>query len=423
MNVRAGIALLLICGLAVHLRWWSRSATWTGASGAVTVITRCLIALLGFELITAETNDFFHHVTGYSSIRNSNGGPFIESVILAVEWIIYSLLPVWYGIKRQSLPVLAAGAAMTCSATGAAALAGIAWEPSGALAGLFLSGRPMAFAIVAVCIVVQVRWLGQSRLTYSWLGTSAIIAQSVVVVLGFEFIGTEVRDFFGTLGNAMTESGHIAQLSLAGLWGAYSLLPVWYGLHRRSRAVLMLGLSSAVVGTILAGAVALAWEPSRPIGFLGMSLVAGVFGALAGVLLVLLRWMRRADGQPVWVGSAVTGAQTFVLLLGFELIGVEVRDYFATAGSSISNAYDVEQLLLSVFWLLYAIVLIFVGIWRRTRWVRMGAMAMFGFSILKIFLYDLGFLPAGLRSISLAGLGIILLAVSFAYQRYRLLLM
>jgi uncharacterized membrane protein len=47
------------------------------------------------------------------------------------------------------------------------------------------------------------------------------------------------------------------------------------------------------------------------------------------------------------------------------------------------------------------------------------AFALFGVSILKIFIYDLSFLDTLYRIFSFLGLGVILLAVSYLYQRYR----
>lgn len=49
-------------------------------------------------------------------------------------------------------------------------------------------------------------------------------------------------------------------------------------------------------------------------------------------------------------------------------------------------------LLLSAGWLIYSIILMAIGIWKRARVARIGAIALFGVSILKIFIYDLSFL-------------------------------
>ncbi|MGI8827782.1 MAG: DUF2339 domain-containing protein [Chloroflexota bacterium] len=283
LNVRTGVFILLIAALLVHFQWWRGASRETPWREPVSMALRCAGLLLGFELLTAETNDFFQHVTGYSTIRGTGRGPFIESVTLAMEWMLYSLLPVWYGIKRHSMPVLTLGVGAACVAVGAGALAGVAWEPPGSLGLLFVTARPLTFAIIAGSLFAQMRWMRAGQ-GFRWGGTALVIAQAAVVLLGLELVGTEVRDVF------------------------------------------------------------IASSP---------------------------------------------------------------------------GSHDLEQLLLSVFWLAYAILLIVIGIFTRTRWVRMAAMGLFAFVIVKIFAYDLGFLAPAYRSISLAGLGVVLLGVSFLYQRFR----
>jgi len=64
-------------------------------------------------------------------------------------------------------------------------------------------------------------------------------------------------------------------------------------------------------------------------------------------------------------------------------------------------------------------VLIGYGIWRRTLSLRIIAIIVFGVAILKIFIYDLRFLETLYRIFSFIGLGLILLSVSFLYQRFK----
>jgi uncharacterized membrane protein len=47
------------------------------------------------------------------------------------------------------------------------------------------------------------------------------------------------------------------------------------------------------------------------------------------------------------------------------------------------------------------------------------SIVLFGFTILKIFIYDLSFLETLYRIFSFIGLGVILLAVSYLYQKYK----
>jgi uncharacterized membrane protein len=59
------------------------------------------------------------------------------------------------------------------------------------------------------------------------------------------------------------------------------------------------------------------------------------------------------------------------------------------------------------------------GLWRRVRGLRLIAIFVFGFTILKIFAFDLSFLETVYRIFLFLGLGIILFAVSYSYQRWK----
>jgi uncharacterized membrane protein len=87
--------------------------------------------------------------------------------------------------------------------------------------------------------------------------------------------------------------------------------------------------------------------------------------------------------------------------------------------AQITQLQNLQQLTLSGVWLFYSVVLMLTGIWRRLQGLRIIAIALFGITILKIFIYDLSFLERLYRIFSFIGLGVILLAVSYLYQRYK----
>jgi uncharacterized membrane protein len=60
-----------------------------------------------------------------------------------------------------------------------------------------------------------------------------------------------------------------------------------------------------------------------------------------------------------------------------------------------------------------------IGMNRRSKLLRIMALALLGLTILKVFLFDLSSLERLYRIFSFIVLGAILLAVSFLYQRYR----
>jgi uncharacterized membrane protein len=65
----------------------------------------------------------------------------------------------------------------------------------------------------------------------------------------------------------------------------------------------------------------------------------------------------------------------------------------------------------------FAAGLLAVGFWRRSAAVRWQGLGLLVFTIAKVFLYDVRDLSAGYRVMSFLGLGALLMAVSFAYQR------
>jgi uncharacterized membrane protein len=84
-----------------------------------------------------------------------------------------------------------------------------------------------------------------------------------------------------------------------------------------------------------------------------------------------------------------------------------------------SNQY---KLGLSIICGLYALALIFVGIQRKKKYLRIGGMFLFGLTLLKLFFYDLASLSTISKTIVLLMLGILLLIASFLYNKYKDLL-
>ena len=91
-------------------------------------------------------------------------------------------------------------------------------------------------------------------------------------------------------------------------------------------------------------------------------------------------------------------------------------DVDSTEYLSLTN---LQQLILSSSWLVVSIILIGVGIWKRSQVIRLTSIIMFGIAVRKIFLYDLSYLETLYRIFSFIGLGIILLITSFIYQNYK----
>lgn len=109
---------------------------------------------------------------------------------------------------------------------------------------------------------------------------------------------------------------------------------------------------------------------------------------------------------------------------GFGVLGV-ATNIFAVWGLSL-ELWDLfstgqrtglaQMLSLSLFWAVYATVLILLGVRHNIPALRWQALALFGLLVGKVFLYDLSLLDRAYRITSFFALGTALLAVSFFYQ-------
>jgi uncharacterized membrane protein len=86
----------------------------------------------------------------------------------------------------------------------------------------------------------------------------------------------------------------------------------------------------------------------------------------------------------------------------------EVTDAFS--GIARNFAY-------SALWMSYGAGLMFVGFWKKTRFLRWQALILIAVTVGKVFLYDTSSLDRGYRILSLIALGLVLLVTSFLYQR------
>jgi uncharacterized membrane protein len=75
------------------------------------------------------------------------------------------------------------------------------------------------------------------------------------------------------------------------------------------------------------------------------------------------------------------------------------------------------QFTYSAFFMLFGAALLSIGFWRRSQFLRWQALFVLAVSIGKVFVFDMNQLSQGFRVMSFIGLGALLLAVSFVYQR------
>jgi uncharacterized membrane protein len=155
--------------------------------------------------------------------------------------------------------------------------------------------------------------------------------------------------------------------------------------------------------------------------------------AVAIAVLAGMAWygVRRNDeiGRQ---GAAVAVVALNVLAL--IALSHEVNDYYDRQMAAATPTYRVggyipynavntrsiriaEDFTYSALWMAYGAMLMIVGFWRRSAFVRWQALVLIAVTIVKVFVYDVSQLDRGYRIVSFIVLGVLLLAISFVYQR------
>jgi len=143
-------------------------------------------------------------------------------------------------------------------------------------------------------------------------------------------------------------------------------------------------------------------------------------------------------GAVAWYGSrrkdetartAVAVSVVALNLLALIALSREVADYYAQEMPNLHGRWDPSEwanwqhvkiardFTYSALWMAYGAMLMVVGFWRRSAFVRWQALVLIAFTIGKVFLYDVSELDRGYRIVSFIVLGALLLAISFVYQR------
>jgi uncharacterized membrane protein len=137
--------------------------------------------------------------------------------------------------------------------------------------------------------------------------------------------------------------------------------------------------------------------------------------AMTSALLWLLRSLRTRDMQP----AAMTG--TLLLVLACVLIGwggtFEIERLLNRATNVSWDIGQAIQMSWSIWWGLYATVLLVVGFVLKSPTARYISIAIYAITAGKVMLVDLAHIHMAYKVLSLMGLGLLLLGGSLLYHR------
>jgi uncharacterized membrane protein len=208
-------------------------------------------------------------------------------------------------------------------------------------------------------------------------------------------------------------------------WFVESALLLWIGGRIKSDLLNVFALTALVLGV---GRLLLFdnFESSRLIFNMRMA----VYGVAIGVLaFVAYNASRRDDESAKTIGMLAVISMNALALIALSR---EVADYYSqqmVAMRPLPGAWRSENwpqmrsvgiardFTYSALWMAYGAMLMVVGFWRASAFVRWQALFLIAVTTGKVFIYDTSRLDRIYRILSFVVLGVLLLAISFAYQR------
>ena len=169
------------------------------------------------------------------------------------------------------------------------------------------------------------------------------------------------------------------------------------------------------------------WDTFEPAALVFNSRMAAYAVAIVVLGLAAYQNSKRRDKT----GRQVAGIAIVALnVLALRALSLEVADYYRQKmpltprniwrpdmllrRRSIAIARDFTY---SALWMAYGGMLMAIGFWRASAFVRWQALVLIAVTTIKVFVYDTSQLESIYRITSFIVLGVLLLAISFAYQR------
>jgi hypothetical protein len=227
---------------------------------------------------------------------------------------------------------------------------------------------------------------------------------------------------------AIAEGRLVSGQWLAGIWAASVAVLAWLALRTGERRFGIAAL--AYLGCALGYVLAFTAPPSDffTAGEDPGAGVPSVFLVALASLAVAYTARRGSrepdDGVDTWLDAVVDRLRTVFLWAGGSIalyaLSLLILELFELARpGSVESSFQSGHTAVSATWGVLGLLLLYAGLKRRMRSLRLGGFALFGLSLAKLFLYDLAQLSSVTRALSFLAVGAVLLLGGFLYQRLR----
>jgi uncharacterized membrane protein len=206
------------------------------------------------------------------------------------------------------------------------------------------------------------------------------------------------------------------------LWAAGGLAMMLWTRFRPSASMLAAGWFVVVLAAVAwLGYDTLGWRFQK-----GVVLAPVVFnvqflvGALVAVFLAVAVWhwgTCRTEAGGVSPAAARRVALVLIGLIALWLGSLEIDRFFAPEAQRAANPAMARQTAWSIYWGLYAIVVVALGFARRSAVVRYAGLALLAITLAKVLTVDMAEVRHAYRVLSFLGVGLLLVATSVGYAK------
>ncbi|PZA09870.1 DUF2339 domain-containing protein [Rhodopseudomonas palustris] len=135
--------------------------------------------------------------------------------------------------------------------------------------------------------------------------------------------------------------------------------------------------------------------------------------ALPAVLALLLSYAVAGVRRPAYAN----GFAALALIMALAYVTLQVQRVYHGPILSDGPITDAEQYTYSVAWLVCGVMLLGAGLLFNSQRARLASAVVIGLTVLKVFVIDMSTLTGVYRALSFMGLGVVLVAIGWLYQR------
>jgi uncharacterized membrane protein len=135
--------------------------------------------------------------------------------------------------------------------------------------------------------------------------------------------------------------------------------------------------------------------------------------ALPSILMLLLSYAVAGQRSRIYANIIAAGALIFAL----AYVTLEIRRLYHGPNLATGATGDAEQYTYSIAWLVFGVVLLGIGILAGSARARLASGVVIALTIAKAFFIDMSTLTGVYRALSFIGLGLVLVAIGWLYQR------